>query len=118
MNCTVCGKDVNEHGESRETNRCVAEKLKKTAKPRKNRSWCGQTMPNSGFEQIPLYSSPDSIDPAWELTDKFGWFYLVKTAEGDWHFTQGIFTEQESTTFSAPTPQLAIIRAYLVKREV
>ena len=121
MNCTICGKDVNEHNEGRSCDRCVAEKL----------GWNGKVSHHEGtgsahgfsncsacFNLIPHYSSPDMDKETWELVERmkndedgFELGHYKELLNGPWNIHVGYMG------ITAPTPTLAICRAFLAMED-
>ena len=125
MNCTVCGKDVNDHNEGRNCDRCIAEKL-----------GLNITLytPTGDFyldtaeccEPIPHYSSPEMSAETWGLVEKMKEYFQERIADrwdtcsiditwhGDKYFCKGNRADGwPNWSISTPTPTLAICRAFL-----
>jgi hypothetical protein len=122
MNCSVCKKPIEEHGESRETDRCVAEKLGwKEIKLWKETKDLDEYMegriptPVGEWMAVPHYSSPEMSPETWGLVERMGvWFsvghYISFGDDEGW----SVSIEEGGEDFIiAPTPTLAICRAYL-----
>ena len=139
MNCTICNEDVNDHVEGRSCDRCVAEKLgwnfqeespegmfcpfphgemyeRVWYKSPDDSLWCCSI--HSDF--IPHYSSPTMSAETWGLVERMREKGFKLTAYEDcWNLqTQYLWIPEHSFRVQAPTPTLAIIRAFLGCEEV
>lgn len=116
MNCQICQKPVDEHGEGRKTDRCIAERL-----------GLNITLytPTGDFyldtaeccEPIPHYSSPTMSAETWGLAKE------IVEGDDDWGLSYNYRTEEYYFNLNdfwgvpAPTPTLAICRAFLAMEE-
>ncbi len=119
MNCTVCGKDINDHVEDRSCDRCVAKKLgwADIREYPQKMSWASGLegrLPNSDeWANIPHYSSPEMSPETWGLVERFGNdFALWKNVDGKGRWCCSKASTSVALTH-ALTPTLAICRAFL-----
>ena len=145
MNCTQCGKDVNDHGESRETDRCVAEKLgwkfvqnaqEETGEDyfcrienydNRVRDGGWQLAPDSDLvhgwacakcqNELPKFSSPEMTKEIWELVEKMKeYFDYIAPQSTGWMLVL-INKDNNNVYFYDSNISLLIIRAYLCQEE-
>ena len=117
MNCIVCQKPVEEHGEGLHTDLCVARKAGWLIS-KKQGTWelispegiTTKTNVNACARQLFDYSSPTMSADTWGLVesiDKNKALAIVRYEDGDWWVGKA----------NAPTAPLAICRAFLAKEE-
>jgi hypothetical protein len=126
MNCTQCQKPVDEHGESRETDWCIAlreglvypTKEGRWTRQKDNSHLAGYTKEHIlGFtDWLPHYSFPTMSAETWELTKKLGYDWSLYPQEDLFVLFLGI-DDINPVIFNAPTPTLTICRAFLAKEE-
>lgn len=130
MNCTICKRPVDEHGESRETDICVYlkqypyEKSGSWYKVKVIKEETSFYIQEQGLaklyvflkHQVPHYSSPEMSAETWSLVERMP-IIEINNFAGDWQIIVYMNDMQFLYDIEAPTPTLAICRAFLAKEE-
>lgn len=146
MNCTICGKPVDEHGENEQTDICIVKKLgwKFSQEAPGIEYWCrindeskkvtdGGWWLRAGDDKklgwacanpacgplIPHYSSPDMSADTWGLVERMGNAYILSNISKPLYDIQIVTARIVTDIYiKAPTPTLAICRAFLAQEEL
>jgi hypothetical protein len=116
LNCTICKKPIEEHGEGLSTDMCIATKLGLDVIGNSGRF---RDPKDRHITSIPHYSSPEMNSDVWGLVEskKASMHIGTSASVGDW----GVHLYHPDGHFigiiKAPTPTLAICRAFLVLEE-
>ena len=139
MNCTICKKPVEEHEEGRETDFCIGlatGRIKKVSK-----GWYEIKVPNllrtrtqpeaeiwikcrkkditDHGRWLPSYSDPTMSAETWGLVEKMEDFRLMETIPREWlcNVMYRVGQASKEIRVLAPTPTLAICKAFLAVEE-
>lgn len=128
MNCTICKRPLEEHLEGCQTDKCVAEKLGYEARIQADEvcNFLGFMRPkqtNLAWEPTPHYSSPEMSAETWSLVERIGVMEINNIPNppsgDDWQLVKISRGEEPYYVYdiNAPTPTLAICRAFLAMEE-